>query len=263
MRRLWHKVPDQALLSYLLEGVRLEADVELQIVLVPHLTSLPLGFSSVEKEIRRLQSEQVANGDAPTPTHPKHLLLQHVRAQSSLAASTPPLATEMRTQRLGFGYAPQNVRFNKPDAIGARAGVQGLYEEARDEPHGRGILYLAYHGPHSLAPGRAEPMKYSMVVAMNAIAEGAKVGKLTWSDVNHGIFMFKRLNLVMWPTALRLAEIVRHTSKELMYLTRGCLTWSLSGVIIAYPKRSHPAVDHAERRLRALGSVAVQARPVG
>lgn len=55
MRQLWHQLPDQALLSYLLEGVRLEADVELQIVLVPHLTSLPMGFASVEKEIRRLQ----------------------------------------------------------------------------------------------------------------------------------------------------------------------------------------------------------------
>lgn len=55
MRRLWYRIPDQELLSYLLEGVRLEADVELQIVLVPHLTSLPLGFASVEKEIRRLQ----------------------------------------------------------------------------------------------------------------------------------------------------------------------------------------------------------------
>ncbi|KAL3918049.1 MAG: hypothetical protein SGPRY_006156 [Prymnesium sp.] len=54
MREWWHHYPDQALLSYLLEGVRLEADVELQLVLVPHLTSLPMGFTSVEKELRRL-----------------------------------------------------------------------------------------------------------------------------------------------------------------------------------------------------------------
>ena len=49
------KYPDQALFSYLMEGVRLEADVELQTVLVPHLASLPRGFKSVAKEIRRLE----------------------------------------------------------------------------------------------------------------------------------------------------------------------------------------------------------------
>ena len=31
-------------------------------------------------------------------------------------------------------------------------------------------MYLAYHGPHSLAPRRAEAMKYSMVLAIDAIA---------------------------------------------------------------------------------------------
>lgn len=54
----WHRYPDQTLISYLLEGVRLDADVELQLVLVPHLTSLPLGFASVEKELRRLHGLQ-------------------------------------------------------------------------------------------------------------------------------------------------------------------------------------------------------------
>ena len=38
----------------MLEGVRFDADVELQTVLVPHLISLPLGFSSVRKELYRL-----------------------------------------------------------------------------------------------------------------------------------------------------------------------------------------------------------------
>ena len=52
--RLEH-FPDQAVVSYLLEGVRLEADVELQTVLVPHLTSLPMGFASVHKELRRMR----------------------------------------------------------------------------------------------------------------------------------------------------------------------------------------------------------------
>eukprot|EP00965_Chrysotila_dentata_P075755 2502999-Pleurochrysis_carterae.AAC.1 len=49
--------PDQSLLSYLLDGVRLDADVELQTVLVPHLASLPPGYEIVRKEIRRLHSK--------------------------------------------------------------------------------------------------------------------------------------------------------------------------------------------------------------
>eukprot|EP00965_Chrysotila_dentata_P178062 5882142-Pleurochrysis_carterae.AAC.1 len=49
--------PDQRLLSFLFEGVRLEADVKLQTVLVPHLASLPSGYESVRKEIRRLHSK--------------------------------------------------------------------------------------------------------------------------------------------------------------------------------------------------------------
>ena len=53
--RLQH-YPDQFLVANLLEGVRLDADVELQAVFVPHLTSLPLGFASVERELRRLHS---------------------------------------------------------------------------------------------------------------------------------------------------------------------------------------------------------------
>ena len=56
LRRALGRFTDQALVLYLLEGVRLEADVELQIVLVPYLMSPSLGFASVEKELRRLKS---------------------------------------------------------------------------------------------------------------------------------------------------------------------------------------------------------------
>jgi len=48
--------PDQNLVSNLLEGIRFEADVELQTVLVPHLISLPKGFTSVRNELYRLQT---------------------------------------------------------------------------------------------------------------------------------------------------------------------------------------------------------------
>ena len=47
--------PDQRLISFLLEGVRFEADVELHAVLVAHLISLPKGFASVRKELYRLE----------------------------------------------------------------------------------------------------------------------------------------------------------------------------------------------------------------
>ena len=47
--------PDQNLIANILEGIRFEADVELQTVLVPHLISLPKGFISVRKELYRLQ----------------------------------------------------------------------------------------------------------------------------------------------------------------------------------------------------------------
>lgn len=47
--------PDQELVSHLIEGVRLGGDVELQTVLVPHLISLPLGFTSVRDELYRMQ----------------------------------------------------------------------------------------------------------------------------------------------------------------------------------------------------------------
>ena len=47
---------DERLLSHLFEGVRFEADVELLTVLVPHLVSLPKGFTSVREELYRLEA---------------------------------------------------------------------------------------------------------------------------------------------------------------------------------------------------------------
>jgi len=56
LRKRLTNYPDQNLLSNLLEGIRFEADVELQAVLVPHLISLPKGFTSVRNELYRLQT---------------------------------------------------------------------------------------------------------------------------------------------------------------------------------------------------------------
>ena len=49
--------PDQRLLSLLVDGVRFMADVELQSVFVPHLTSISKGYASVDKELHRLAAE--------------------------------------------------------------------------------------------------------------------------------------------------------------------------------------------------------------
>jgi len=46
--------PDQELVGFLVDGVQFKADLPLQFVFGPHLTSLPAGFASVEKEIKRL-----------------------------------------------------------------------------------------------------------------------------------------------------------------------------------------------------------------
>ena len=52
-RQLAHH-PNQQLLSMIADGVRYQADVELQGVFIPHLVSLPKGYASVQKELRRL-----------------------------------------------------------------------------------------------------------------------------------------------------------------------------------------------------------------
>ena len=52
-----HDYPNQRILSMVQEGVRYMADVELQGVFIPHLTSLPKGFASVHKEFKRLHAE--------------------------------------------------------------------------------------------------------------------------------------------------------------------------------------------------------------
>ena len=55
LRRRLADYPDQYFVANLLEGARLDADVELQSVLVPHLVSLPKGYTAVGKELRRMR----------------------------------------------------------------------------------------------------------------------------------------------------------------------------------------------------------------
>ena len=66
--------------------------------------------------------------------------------------------------------------------------------------------YQEYHGPLSLCPVRVEPMKFSMVRSIHAL-EGIRIGVLWWSDDDHNVFMFRRLNCFLPVTAFRLGEI--------------------------------------------------------
>ena len=113
-------------------------------------------------------------------------------------------------------------------------------------------LYIAYHGHHSLAPRRAEPMKFVMMCAIFAVGlEGTtKVGRWIWTDDDHDVFMFRRLNVFMMYTAFRAGEIVKHTSGEIMFITRACLVWSIGGVLIVDPTPGQlaalrPGIDYA------------------
>ena len=49
--------PDQEMFDHLLFGVRFKSHPEYQMVLQPHLSSLPLGYENVHKELRRLRDK--------------------------------------------------------------------------------------------------------------------------------------------------------------------------------------------------------------
>ena len=114
--------------------------------------------------------------------------------------------------------------------------------------------YLLYHGPYSLAPKRAEPMKFSMVRDMNQIEDGTQVGKMVWNYDDHDVFMFRRLNIFLILTAFRLAELVYHASGEIMYITRDAVTWHIAGMVLTDPspdqlRAMRPGLDFARCRV--------------
>lgn len=90
-------------------------------------------------------------------------------------------------------------------------------------------LYLSICLPHSLASRRAEPFMFAMVLQMDSIPDGTKVGPFVWSDQDWDVFIFRRLNRTLWPTGVRVASVVKHTSSETMYFTFGSLTWHIYG----------------------------------
>ena len=104
-------------------------------------------------------------------------------------------------------------------------------------------LYIAHHGPYSLVPRRAEPMKFAMVLKIDAF----HIDSSAYSD--HDAFMFKGLNRTLWPTGVRLASAVAHKSEEIMYFTRKSLTLSVGGVTNVDPtpeqlRAMRPGIDY-------------------
>jgi integrase len=137
----------------------------------------------------------------------------------------------------------------------ARWGVtMPSYKVLKAAVAGLSRAYLSYYGPYSLAPKRAEPMKFSMVRELYAIpsaeSSAAQVGGLRWRDSDHNVFMFRRLICVMMVTAFRLGEVVKHASNEIMFLTFESLTWVIGGIAISHPTPAQlaamrPGVDGA------------------
>ena len=91
--------------------------------------------------------------------------------------------------------------------------------------------YLAHHGPGSLAPRRAEPMKFSMMRDIYRAAPTVRVAGRVWSDDCRDVFIFRRLNVFLMYTAFRLGE----TTGPDPFLTFTHLVWSIRGTIVTDP----------------------------
>ena len=109
LRRRLEGYPDQRLLSFLMEGVRLEAYVELQSVWVPHLTSLSAGFESVQKELLRLEEKGWYRSFDSIPFWPCY-----INGQGATARKLEP----WRFRRTTEGGGPRQETF---DETGLRA----------------------------------------------------------------------------------------------------------------------------------------------
>ena len=96
--------PNQQILSFISEGVRPLADVELQTVLAPHLLSLAGGFKSVVKELNRMSAPELGwySRHADFPFWPMY----------SLSEGAVPRKLEDRWRRCEEGGAPRNDCFD-------------------------------------------------------------------------------------------------------------------------------------------------------
>ena len=105
----------------------------------------------------------------------------------------------------------------------------------RAELHGLLRTFVSVHGKHALQPRRREPFLFTMLRTVCALPDiFQSSGRPYASDVCNA---FKRMLCIAWYTGHRLAEFVFHASGEIVYLTRGDVTWEIAGVIVVDPTR--------------------------
>ena len=85
--------PNQRILGMIVDGVIYQADVELQTIFVPHLTSLPKGFGAVSKELKRLAAKGWYEFYAHPPFWPGYFNGQGTQARK-LELNRPRRTTE-------------------------------------------------------------------------------------------------------------------------------------------------------------------------
>ena len=149
--------PNQRLLSMIQHGVRYSADVELQGVFIPHLTSLPKGFASVHKEFKRLHSK-------PLEWYGFHANLPFFPAYYNARGATPR-KLEDRWRGTVEGGGPRKPTW---DLSGLR--VLSLNEASR-----------AYHMPqHFLSDSRPQMAEWLLDRGLPATAEQQAELLLPW-----------------------------------------------------------------------------------
>lgn len=142
LQKRLHDYPNQQLLSFLVQGARPLADVELQTVLVPHLMSLSKGFPSVVKEIKRMASPDLNwySLHADIPFWPIY----------SLGEGCVPRKLENRWRRCEEGGGPRKDVF---DGAGIRptTRVVGVSADASAASQRRGQALSAGEQGHQMA----------------------------------------------------------------------------------------------------------------
>jgi len=130
LRKHLSDFPDQELLSFLLEGIQFKADLEAQIVLIPHLISLSHGYDSVKADLVKLAAKGWYGLF-------KHLPFLPIRCQP---AGSVPRKLEERWRRVMEAGAPRKLVFDTAGlsvvplnraSQGDRSFQQGSDEHAR------------------------------------------------------------------------------------------------------------------------------------
>jgi hypothetical protein len=120
--------PDQEIFDHLLFGVRFKSQPEYQMILQPHLSSLPLGYENMHKELRRLRDKGFFECFAHPPFAPWQTLSNGVVCRK-LEPDRPRRTTDGGSPRRGelrrrapspFGYYRRSGSDWKVDTDGKR-----------------------------------------------------------------------------------------------------------------------------------------------